>query len=381
MISIVIPVYNAEDTLSEAIESVLLSGLTDQQIIIVDDGSTDKSWDIIAKFKSQHSSIFVHRSEFNLGGGATRNIGIRLATNPYIFLLDSDDVLIAGALPRALQQIQSLGVDCLAAGKSIFFSKSVGIKDFEIVYREGQLNFIDLVSIKPNPAIGNLLFTRASFEEVGGYPEHHGFDTQGFGFRLLTSGLKIHVANFPFYYQRLPTKPSYYIRELRAGNVNRNWFYVFIECLYKFSPQVRADIISFPYAEPRQLARGHNLFHVLANRAEHENIFCSESLFLSPKEAYREYDHSLSSELQIWCLCEDLKAGDMMKALARIKRVQMHPYAARAIYPLLGQFLAGNFNANYLDDFYYFFGQKKLLTWKLGFYGQKILNRIGLGCL
>lgn len=381
MISIIIPVYNAQDTLSEAIESALLSGLPSQEIIIVDDGSTDKSWDIISKFKSLHNSILVHRSDFNLGGGAARNIGISLATQPYIFPLDSDDILIRGALPRALQEIQSLGVDCLAAGKSIFFTKSVYIKDFEINYSEGQLTFMDLVSTKANPAIGNLLFTRTSFQDVGGYPEHHGFDTQGFGFRLLASGKKVYVANFPFYYQRLPSKPSYYIRELRAGNVNRNWFFIFIECLYKFSPKVRADILSFPYSEPRQLARGQHLFHELANRAEHEDIYCLESLSLSPKEAYSQYDQSLSPELQIWCLCEDLKMGNISKGLGRIKRVQTTPGAVRAIYPFLSQYMTGQFNSNYLDDFYYFFGKKKPLTWKLGFYGQKILNRFGLGWL
>ncbi len=377
MISIVMPVFNAEATLAEALDSALRSGVPDQEIILVDDGSTDASWELMCQYQSRHRNIVLHKTPRNRGGGAARNTGIRLAQRSYIFLLDSDDILIEGALPQALQQMRELGVDGLAAGKSIFFNESVDVPVRQINYPAGPKCFTDLVSHRPNPVIGNLLYTRAAFEKAGGYPEHHGFDTQGFGFRLMANNLNIGTAGFPFYYQRLPERPSYYIREARAGNLNRNWFYIFIECLYKFAPQVRADILSFPCADPRKLARGHHMFHVLADRAEAENIFCSEGLTMTPDEAYVRYDQVSSPDLQVWCAYVDFRLGNIAKALSRIDRMSGVHGVRRAMYPVLAAWLGGKLEDGDLADLRYFFGQKKSLRWILGFYGQKVLNRIG----
>lgn len=375
------PVFNAEATLAEALDSALRSGVIDQEIILVDDGSTDGSWELMRHYQSHHPGIVLHKMSRNRGGGAARNTGVRLAKHPYIFLLDSDDVLIDSALSRALQRMRELDVDGLAAGKSTFFSDSVEAPARQIDYPAGPRRFTDLVSHQPNPVIGNLLYTRAAFEKAGGYPEHHGFDTQGFGFRLLANGLSIHTADFPFYYQRLPTKPSYYMREARAGNLNRNWFYIFIECLYKFSPQVRADILSFPCLDPRKLARGHHLFHVLADRAEAENIFCPEGLVMNHDEAYARYDEVSTPELQVWCAYMDLRLGNSCKALSRLEQVCGIAGARRAIYPILAVWLGGKLENDDLADLRYFFGRTKSLRWVLGFYGQKVLNRMGLRSL
>jgi len=375
------PVFNAQDTLTEALDSAILSGVPDQEIIIVDDGSTDRSWDVLSHYQSRHPNVVLHKHLRNRGGGAARNSGIRLAKYPYIFLLDSDDILIAGALPKALDEIRSLSADGLAAGESIFFRNCIQQPDWQIEYAPGPKSFKDLVNHRPNPVIGNLLFTKTAFEKAGGYPENHGFDTQGFGFRLLANNLKIHTATFPYYYQRLPAKPSYYIREARAGNLNRNWFYIFLECLYKFSPQVRADILNFPCGDSRQLARGNNLFHVLANRAEMEDIFCPQGLELNSDEAYACFDQNSTSDLQVWCTFMDLKRKDLIKANIRLDTLQESPGLRRAFYPLLSELIGGHLSNPELDDIRYFFGQNKSLRWSLRFYGQKVLNRLGLNLL
>lgn len=90
LFSIIMPVYNAEKTLTRGIESVLKQTLKDFEIIIVDDGSTDDSWNIIKKYESDDKRVIaVHQD--NAGPGAARNRAISISCGEYIAFLDADD--------------------------------------------------------------------------------------------------------------------------------------------------------------------------------------------------------------------------------------------------------------------------------------------------
>lgn len=89
MLSVIIPTYNRETTISKALESVLNQTYQNFEIIIVDDCSTDRTVDIINGFSS--SKIRLLSTEKNSGAARARNIGIKNAKNDIISLLDSDD--------------------------------------------------------------------------------------------------------------------------------------------------------------------------------------------------------------------------------------------------------------------------------------------------
>lgn len=91
-VSVIIPVYNSESYLEEAIESVLKQNLNYVEIILIDDGSTDKSLDICYRYSNKHNNINVI-SQKNLGPGAARNKGIEIAKGEYVTFLDSDDLI------------------------------------------------------------------------------------------------------------------------------------------------------------------------------------------------------------------------------------------------------------------------------------------------
>lgn len=91
-VSVIIPVYNSEAYIEEAIESVLKQNLKEVEIILIDDGSTDKSLDICHRYSKEYSNINLI-SQKNLGPGAARNRGMKIATGEYITFLDSDDVI------------------------------------------------------------------------------------------------------------------------------------------------------------------------------------------------------------------------------------------------------------------------------------------------
>lgn len=98
MISVVMPAYNAEQYISEAIESILNQTFTQFELIIADDNSSDNTASIIHDYMKQDDRIrYVHCEERSAGG--TRNIAIQQAQYPYIALMDADDI----AYPNRLQ--------------------------------------------------------------------------------------------------------------------------------------------------------------------------------------------------------------------------------------------------------------------------------------
>src|SRR5690554_4373775 len=93
LISVVIPVYNAEKTIQKTLQSVIDQTFDNFEIFLIDDGSTDSSKELIEEFMSVHpkTKIFYFHQE-NKGASAARNVGLKRATGEYIALLDSDDV-------------------------------------------------------------------------------------------------------------------------------------------------------------------------------------------------------------------------------------------------------------------------------------------------
>ncbi len=89
-ISVIIPVYNVEKYLGECLDSVVNQSFKDIEIICVDDGSTDKSLEILQEYKRKDDR-FVILQQRHAGAGAARNHGLKLAEGKYIQFLDSDD--------------------------------------------------------------------------------------------------------------------------------------------------------------------------------------------------------------------------------------------------------------------------------------------------
>ncbi len=99
-VSVVMPVYNAERFLRQAIESILNQTFTDFEFIIVNDGSTDVSPLIIEEYKKQDSRIIVHNLPQNMGIVSAMNSGCKLAHGKYIAVMHSDDISMPDRLEK-----------------------------------------------------------------------------------------------------------------------------------------------------------------------------------------------------------------------------------------------------------------------------------------
>lgn len=105
LVSVIMPAYNAENYIRDAITSVIDQTIADWELIIVDDCSTDRSYEIAATMALADERIRVLKNEVNSGVAKTRNRGIRYAEGQYIAFLDSDDVWISEKLERQLDMI------------------------------------------------------------------------------------------------------------------------------------------------------------------------------------------------------------------------------------------------------------------------------------
>ena len=110
-VSVIIPTYNREKFISECVQSVLAQTLPAREIIIVDDGSTDATYNILRDlgFNSLSTKKTVLRYFFqqNRGVSSARNLGIKEARSEYIALLDSDDLWLKSKLDRQVSAFQS----------------------------------------------------------------------------------------------------------------------------------------------------------------------------------------------------------------------------------------------------------------------------------
>lgn len=109
-VSVIIPVYNTEEYIEECIESVLNQTFQDFEIICVDDGSTDRSADIIQGYCTRDKRIALHKQK-NSFSGVARNTGVSLAKGKYIQFLDSDDFLENNALEMTVKKAEETSAD------------------------------------------------------------------------------------------------------------------------------------------------------------------------------------------------------------------------------------------------------------------------------
>ena len=150
-ISVVMPVYNREQYLKESIESILNQTFTDFEFIIVDDQSTDSSWQIIQEYANKDSRIVAVKNTGKKGCFPARNCGNGLAKGKYIAVMDSDDI----ALPHRLQtqfdfMEQNPEIDVCGSWAKTFGDKNELIKPWQMHEKIRDANFFFCAMVHPS---------------------------------------------------------------------------------------------------------------------------------------------------------------------------------------------------------------------------------------
>jgi len=165
-VSIIIPTYNQANFIDKAINSALKQTYQDFEIIVIDDGSTDDTEEIMKGFKDKRVK-YIKKYKENRGISVARNTGIKMAKGKYIALLDSDDEWLPEKLDKQIQLLQNksseVGVVCSWSynidEKGNFISKRCLPK------RDGYI-YEDLLSTDPI-SVPTVLIRKECFNRVG----------------------------------------------------------------------------------------------------------------------------------------------------------------------------------------------------------------------
>ena len=138
-LTIVVPVYNAEKYIKDTLLSILNQTLYDIEVIVVDDGSNDKSADICKEIASDDDRLVFIQQE-NLGVSVARNLGIKLANSNLITFVDSDDLLTVNACELLYQSYCSYPADITVFNYSVI--NNSGIEKARKVFVSEQSKYI-----------------------------------------------------------------------------------------------------------------------------------------------------------------------------------------------------------------------------------------------
>ena len=138
-VSIIIPVYNAALYLQDCVNSLLNQDYTDYEILLIDDGSQDKSGEICDELAKEYAKIQVVHQK-NQGASRARNIGLDLARGEFVWFIDADDFVSAGCLRHLTQKMNNNQLDFL----------SFGVQDYNV---DGTPSSVGNVLHKPDKII------------------------------------------------------------------------------------------------------------------------------------------------------------------------------------------------------------------------------------
>jgi glycosyltransferase involved in cell wall biosynthesis len=166
-VSVIIPCYNAEKYIGSAIESALVQTYDATEVIVVDDGSTDDSLEVIQSYDSQ----IKWKTEENQGACYARNEGLELAGGTFVKFLDADDMLVPHAVQSQVRQSEELDDP-----KKIVFGNMRALfddnKPKEIKYRKPRKDEPHLAYVMAvNPQTSTPLHRRSQLLEVTGFDE------------------------------------------------------------------------------------------------------------------------------------------------------------------------------------------------------------------
>jgi len=229
-VSIIIPCYNQLAYIAETIDSVKKQRFTDYEIIIINDGSTEKgAVEFLNKF-ADHHTVVLHIA--NSGVSAARNYAIKHSNGAYILPLDADDCIDELFLYETVAILDTMPeVEAVRTGVKYF--GAVNYEEVLPVYSKRR-------HLLQNLFFNTTLFRKSSFLNVGGYDEQFliGWEDWDFFLRLVEQESQVYTIENPYFFYRIkPSSRNADLLEDRRHKAEQQLYKKYLELYLQFYPE------------------------------------------------------------------------------------------------------------------------------------------------
>ena len=227
-VSVIIPVFNTQDYLNECIDSVLNQTLEDIEVICINDGSSDKSWEILKDYHQTDSRVRIIDQE-NIGLGATRNVGLNVAQGEYILFLDSDDYLDLNTLEYTYNASKDKNLDILIFKIANFNNKTrkeshtpyFDMDFLREIVKDDIFNWSDVKDCLFDISVtsASKLFKKELLSDIR-FPEGLIFEDNLFFIKTFFKAERVYFADEYLYYRRI-----------RSDSITNSYYDNFTDCM------------------------------------------------------------------------------------------------------------------------------------------------------
>ncbi|HKP81865.1 MAG TPA: glycosyltransferase family A protein [Pyrinomonadaceae bacterium] len=193
LVSIIMPAYNAEKYIAASIESVLAQTYAAWELIVVDDGSTDKTAAVVNEFVKRDSRIkYLFQENGRLG--KARNTGIRDSAGPLVAFLDSDDLWMPTRLEAQTRAMAENRADVVYSKTYVFSDENINAETETLPSTVGKFSgpdFFDSLVRRPQIPVLTVLLKRSALDSAGLFEEgkaYHGCEDYDLWLRLARAG-------------------------------------------------------------------------------------------------------------------------------------------------------------------------------------------------
>lgn len=204
LVSIIIPAYNRADLIGETLDSVLAQTYPHWECIVVDDHSTDNTWEIVEGYCQRDSRIKLFRrpEDRPKGANACRNYGVELSSGEYLNFLDSDDLIHQDCIKIKIYHAKYQNSDIVISKNTREVNCLSEVVE-EVRFFDSEQFDIDFILSRNNILIGDPIIRRGSLIETQFDESLHRLQDHDFLVRLFRRRHKYCIINCSLYYYRL----------------------------------------------------------------------------------------------------------------------------------------------------------------------------------
>ncbi|MDO8517109.1 MAG: glycosyltransferase [Nanoarchaeota archaeon] len=213
-VSVLTPAYNEEDTIEDTINSVLASEYPIKEMIVIDDGSKDKTIEIVKRLMKQYPNLKLLAKE-NSGKADSINQGIKIAKGELIAIIDSDSYPDKDSIKKMVgffndTSVGAVTCSVLVKHRNILLEKLQVMEYATIAWTRKLLGYIDGIWATPGPLA---LYRKSILLDIGGFDRNNITEDIEITWHIISKGYKIEMCLPARVYSIAPKKLSYFIKQ------------------------------------------------------------------------------------------------------------------------------------------------------------------------